>query len=169
MRKVKQMYMKVFRSNDIWKYYYMNSPLVATIDANENRLAACNLYMARLKCNLIKKYKQFPEDIKVSIVMPVYNRANIISQAIESVMKQSYTNWELIIIDDNSNDNVAEVVNSFNNNKIIFVANSHKKGVCGARNTGLELATGDYIAYLDSDNDWDKDYLLLMVNTYHFQ
>lgn len=124
-------------------------------------------YMNVTEKTLEEMYTNMDQEIKVSIIMPTYNRALVIGQAIESVQKQSYTNWELIIIDDNSDDNTEEVVSKYctEDSRVIFIKNNKKKGVCGARNTGLEHSKGEYIAYLDTDNDWKDDYLLLMVQT----
>lgn len=88
--------------------------------------------------------------------MPAYNAANTIAESIESVLNQTYENWELLIINDCSKDNTASIVNSytsqFDNIKLIdFKAN---KGVCIARNEGIKAATGEYICFLDSDDLW---------------
>ncbi len=124
-------------------------------------------YMQNAEKVLLDIYSMLNEDVLVSVIMPTYNRANVIGKAIESVIAQSYKRWELIIIDDGSNDNTEEIVKRYSDcdNRIKFINNNRKKGVSGARNTGLELAKGEYIAYLDTDNDWDSNYLLLMTNT----
>lgn len=95
-------------------------------------------------------------DHKISIVMPTYNRAYIISRAIISVFNQTYSNWELIIIDDNSIDNTEKIVSNYasNDNRIIYARNKFHKGPSGARNYGVSLSNGDYIAFLDSDDEW---------------
>lgn len=92
----------------------------------------------------------------VSVIMPTYNRANIIATAIESVIKQTYENWELLIIDDRSNDNTEDFLKKYTttDNRIKYIKNTRKKGVCGARNTGLLEAKGDFLAFLDSDDQW---------------
>ncbi len=124
-------------------------------------------YMQNAEKVLLDIYSMLNEDVLVSVIMPTYNRANVIGKAIESVIAQSYKRWELIIIDDGSNDNTEEIVKRYSDcdNRIKFINNNRKKGVSGARNTGLESAKGEYIAYLDTDNDWDSNYLLLMTNT----
>lgn len=96
------------------------------------------------------------QDFKISIVLPTYNRAHIISRAIKSVITQTYLNWELIIVDDNSIDKTEEIVSSYssNDNRIIYFRNKFNKGPSGARNYGISLSKGDYIAFLDSDDEW---------------
>ncbi len=126
-----------------------------------------SIFMENAKHTMIEIYRNIEQDIKVSIIMPTYNRFDVISNAIESVIQQSYRNWELLIIDDGSEDDTESLVRKYceKDSRIKFLKNNRKKGVCGARNTGLLASTGEYIAYLDTDNDWDSDYLLLMTNT----
>lgn len=93
----------------------------------------------------------------VSIIMPAYNRADIIEYAVESVMVQTYTDFELIIIDDGSTDNTVSVVEALVGRfggKMKLIALPHNMGVSAARNAGLSVAQGDIITYLDSDNQW---------------
>ena len=104
----------------------------------------------------------------VSVIMPVYNRIGIVKHAIDSVLKQSYKNFELIIIDDGSNDGTVELIESISNkdNRIKLIKHEENKGVCKSRNDGLKIAKGEYIFYLDSDNTWKKEYLKTMVGAY---
>jgi len=97
----------------------------------------------------------------ISIIMPTYNRKNTLPRAIQSVLSQTYKNWELIIVDDGSIDNTSELIEEYSkkNKKITYIQNTHKKGVSGARNTGIEKAKGEYIAFLDSDDEWFKHHL----------
>ncbi|MBH5319723.1 glycosyltransferase family 2 protein [Paenibacillus sp. GSMTC-2017] len=92
----------------------------------------------------------------ISIIMPSYNRANLIVPGIESIIRQTYKNWELIIIDDGSTDGTKGVIDQFVNidSRIKYVLNNRAKGVSGARNCGMLLAQGEYIAFLDSDDQW---------------
>jgi glycosyltransferase involved in cell wall biosynthesis len=90
----------------------------------------------------------------VSVIIPTYNRANVIICAIDSVLNQTYKNMELIIVDDASRDNTEERVKGFNDSRIKFVRHKINKGGSGARNTGIGEAKGDYIAFLDSDDEW---------------
>ena len=116
---------------------------------------------------LIQKYQKRKQDIKVTVIMPTWNRAFIIQRAIDSVLQQSYKNFELIISDDGSSDNTEAVINKRYGNelRINYIKNGHS-GVSHARNVALRQAQGDLIAYLDSDNVWSRDYLLLMTNTF---
>ncbi|HSW92003.1 MAG TPA: glycosyltransferase [Candidatus Saccharimonadales bacterium] len=100
----------------------------------------------------------YPES---SIIMPTYNRAYIISMAIESVLAQTNQNWELIVVDDGSIDNTKEVVEGFGDERIRYIFQDNA-GVAAARNHGLSEAHGEWIAYLDSDNELLPQYLTVM-------
>lgn len=100
------------------------------------------------------------EQYKVSIILPTKNRKAILSKAIDSVLNQSFSNWELIIVDDGSTDGTIEYVKKHYNDHRISISTNIGKGVSAARNYGLESATGHAIMYLDSDNVWTKDYVL---------
>ena len=97
----------------------------------------------------------------VSIIMPTYNREKVIERAICSIKNQKYQNWELLIIDDGSTDDTKNKVQLLmqQDARIKYFTNNRKKGVSGARNVGLENAVGDYIAFLDSDDEWTQDHL----------
>lgn len=108
--------------------------------------------------------------LSVSVIMPVWNRKNSVVQAIKSALNQSYPPAEVIVVDDGSTDETLDVVKSIfsdyiREGKLKLICNSHK-GVSVARNSGLDIASGDIIAYLDSDNIWRKDYLLNIVTAY---
>lgn len=90
----------------------------------------------------------------ISVVIPTYNRAHLIKESIQSVLDQTLQPYEIIVVDDFSTDNTEEVVNSFNSPVIKFVKNQRKKGANGARNTGILMAQGEYIAFHDSDDIW---------------
>ena len=95
---------------------------------------------------------------KVSIIMPVYNKEKYVGRAIESVLKQTFSDWELIIIDDGSNDHSLDICRQYKDNRIkVFHTANH--GVSHARNIGLENATGEYVSFLDADDWIEKDYL----------
>ena len=92
---------------------------------------------------------------KVSIQMCTYNRAHYIEKAIQSVLSQSFTNWELLILDDASNDNTEEIVLKYlHDNRIKYFKNETNLGIASNRNKGLHNSTGEYIAVLDSDDYW---------------
>ena len=113
-------------------------------------------------------------DELVSIIMPSYNTAKFISETIESVLAQTYTNWELIIVDDCSTDNTDEVVKSFlSDNRIKYIKNEKNSGAAVSRNRALREAKGKWIAFLDSDDLWMPDKLQKQIafmkeNDYHF-
>lgn len=98
----------------------------------------------------------------VSIIMPSWNRAFTIGEAIQSVLEQSYDNWELLIADDASEDRTAEVVRKFDDPRIRYMKFLKSNGA-GARNKALRFARGEYIAYLDSDNIWHPLFLSMMI------
>ena len=92
----------------------------------------------------------------VSVVIPTYNRADLIPRAIASVSSQSYQNFEIIVVDDNSQDDTEKVVREIANqdSRISYHRHSSNLGGSAARNTGIKQATGKYIAFLDSDDIW---------------
>ena len=113
--------------------------------------------------NLFEKSKSRFEAVKVSVIMPTYNRQQMIRRAVQSVISQSHKNWELIIVDDGSTDDTAEVVNIFLQDKRIKYTKQQHLGLSAARNSGLKLASGEIIAYLDTDNVWRPNFLNNMV------
>lgn len=118
---------------------------------------------------LSNKYLQSSQDELISIIMPTWNRKEVIFKSIQSVLQQSYQNFELIISDDGSTDGTLNFIkgkftNEINSGKIKLISNNHS-GVSKSRNLGIERSLGTYIAYLDSDNQWDKHYLLIMVHS----
>ncbi len=102
-------------------------------------------------------------DILFSIIIPTYNRANMLTKAIESVLAQTYDNWELIIVDDGSTDNTKEVVLSYKSDKIKYVYQKNQKESV-ARNKGIDIAKGDYICFLDDDDYYLDNFLMEFYN-----
>ena len=90
----------------------------------------------------------------VSVVIPTYNRADLIIRAIDSVRSQSYSNLEIIVVDDCSPDNTPEVVKRIEDNRLTYYRHDTNQGGSAARNTGIKKAQGQYIAFLDSDDVW---------------
>lgn len=99
------------------------------------------------------------DSVFVSIVMPCYNRAYCIGNAIDSVFKQTHTNWELLIIDDGSTDNLNDVIAPYLKDERVKVERIERSGVSKARNVGLANAKGVFVFYLDTDNKWFDNYL----------
>jgi len=91
------------------------------------------------------------DEIKITVLMPAYNASNYIEEAIESVLKQTFSEFELLIIDDGSTDNTADIVRSFNDSRIVFIRQSNG-GVASALNNGLQHARAEYIARFDADD-----------------
>lgn len=109
----------------------------------------------------------------VSIIMPSYNTARYISDSIRSVLAQTYTNWELILVDDCSTDNTLEIVGQFDDSRIILLQNERNSGAAISRNKALREAKGRWIAFLDSDDLWapeklEKQIRFMEENGYHF-
>lgn len=90
----------------------------------------------------------------VSIIMPSYNTGKFIKETINSVLNQTYKNWELLIVDDCSSDNTDEIIKSINDNRIIYMKNNKNSGAAVSRNKALREAKGKWIAFLDSDDIW---------------
>ena len=93
---------------------------------------------------------------KVSIITPVYNSEKYLKDTIESVLNQTYTNFELILINDKSIDASIDICNSYNDDRIKVIDLHENVGVCMARNIGIKSSSGRYIAFLDSDDVWDS-------------
>ncbi len=89
-----------------------------------------------------------------SVIIPTYNRAKVISRTIKSVLNQTFKKFELIIVDDGSKDNTEEVINSFKDDRIVYIKHKVNKGQNAARNTGISIVKGKYISFLDSDDEW---------------
>ena len=100
----------------------------------------------------------------VSVVIPTYNRAHVLNRAIESVLAQTYSNFELIIVDDASTDNTIELVDQFQDDRIVLMKHKNNQHAAAARNTGMQVARGQYIAFLDSDDEWIEEKLAKQIN-----
>jgi len=94
-----------------------------------------------------------------SVILPTYNRCFILWRAILSVLQQTYPFFELIIVDDASWDETEKLVKVFTDPRIVYLKLKKNLGAAAARNKGLAKAKGKYIAYIDSDNEWHKDFL----------
>lgn len=100
---------------------------------------------------------------QISIVVPVYNAANYIRQTVDMVLKQTFGDWELILVEDCSKDKSAEVLRSLESElqdaRIRVIYKEKNEGAAKARNTGIDAATGRYLAFLDADDVWREDKL----------
>ena len=163
---------------------------ISYIEANKDlKLAECNPLLHYIRHRQEEKHEAYfvceeplQEEIlsahkitsekgkKFSVIMPTWNRKNVICHAIESVLNQSYQNFELIISDDGSNDGTKKIIQKkyakkLKSGQIRYLYNEHR-GVSAARNAALLEAKGEWIAYLDSDNRWRKHFLLMMASTF---
>ena len=100
----------------------------------------------------------------ISIIIPVYNVAPYIEESLDSVIRQTYTNLEIIVVDDGSDDGSSIICDHFvKADSRIQVVHQNNKGLSAARNIGLEKMTGEIVAFLDSDDAYDKDYISRMI------
>lgn len=104
----------------------------------------------------------------ITVVIPTYKRAHALPKAINSVKQQSYLNWEVVIVDDNSPNSEAReqttaAIAQFHDKRIRYICHDANKGACQARNTGLDAALGEYVAFLDDDDIWQPNKLELQV------
>jgi len=102
---------------------------------------------------------------QVSVIIPTYNRGWIIKEAIDSVLAQDYTEFELIVVDDGSTDHTSDVLDSYRN--LIKVFSQKNKGVSAARNRGIAEASGKFIAFLDSDDIWLSQKLSVQIEFFN--
>jgi len=103
----------------------------------------------------------------VSVIIPVFNSENTIEKTIQSVLNQTYNEYEIIIVDDGSTDNSVKIVKEFikkNPDKNIKLLTKNNGGVSSARNLGIKNACGEYVAFLDSDDEWLQDKLEKQIN-----
>jgi len=99
----------------------------------------------------------------VSVVIPLYNKEDYVVRCVNSVLEQSFTDFELVIVDDGSTDNSAHLVSQFTDPRIILVHQGNT-GPGAARNAGLLRSKGKYVAFLDADDYWNKDFLYVAVS-----
>ena len=106
------------------------------------------------------------EKYLVSIIVPVYNAERFLYATIESILNQSYSNWELIIVDDCSTDNSRTIINDFlkKDKRIKYFRNSENSKTAITRNNGIKFANGTFLCFLDADDLWDKDKLKKQVD-----
>lgn len=112
-------------------------------------------------------------DIKISIITPTYNDEKYIRDTIKSILAQTHSNFEVLVVDDCSNDNTALIVESFHDDRIKFFLNEKNMGAAYSRNFAIKQATGCYIAFLDGDDLWsskklEKQLNFMMSNNYSF-
>src|SRR5680860_383473 len=101
--------------------------------------------------------------MKISVVIPTYNRVRTLGRAIDSVLNQSYKDWELVVVDDGSTDGTDELMDKYDDPRIIYIKQGINKGVSIARNNGVKQSTGDFVSFLDSDDAYLSNGLSIIV------
>lgn len=98
---------------------------------------------------------------KISIIIPAYNREKVILKTLEAILSQSFVDWECLVVDDHSKDATRDSIMQFvaKDSRFVFLENERAKGACGARNTGLQHAKGDFVLFFDSDDRMHKELL----------
>ena len=100
---------------------------------------------------------------KVSVIIPTRNRSNLLQVAITSVLNQTFQDFEIIVVDDASTDAIAEIVSGFVDDRIRYVRHQIGRGGSAARNTGIRNSNGEYVAFLDDDDEWFPEKLKLQI------
>ena len=106
------------------------------------------------------------ETPKVSVILPTYNRKTLIGKSVQSILDQTYSDFELIIIDDASTDGTWDIINEFSDPRIICLKHVENRGGSAARNTGIDAAKGKYIAFQDSDDIWLPEKLAKQMSVF---
>lgn len=100
----------------------------------------------------------------ITIIIPTYNREKTILRSVKSVLTQTYSDIEVIVVDDCSTDNTKKLINSISDKRLRYICHEENQGACAARNTGILLARGKYIAFQDSDDVWLPDKLQIQID-----
>ena len=103
--------------------------------------------------------------VTVSVVIPTYNRADVISRAIDSILNQTYKDFEIIVVDDGSTDYTEDVIDSYSDNRLQYIKFDGNNGANAARNEGIKQADGKYISFLDSDDEFTNKHLEKVIST----
>jgi len=101
----------------------------------------------------------------VSVIIPTYKRVEKLKRAIDSVLNQTFTNWEIIVIDNHSSDGTKELIDNYNNPKIKILFIKNNGNIAKSRNYGIKKSKGKYLALLDSDDLWTPNKLQICINT----
>lgn len=117
----------------------------------------------RTNINLLRMENNMPT---VSVVLPTYNRESTIVRSVNSVLAQSYTDLELIVVDNGSTDRTHELLTAIEDKRMQVVLYDKERGACAARNAGIGMASGQFIAFQDSDDEWDKEKLQIQMNAF---
>lgn len=128
----------------------------------DSRMASLEGVVAIDAVNRFVRHTGLRSQPLVSVVLPTYNRTELLRRAVDSVRVQSYPQWELVVVDDGGDGDSERVVGEAGDERIRWIRIDHQ-GVCAARNAALDAANGELIAYLDDDNVMDPDWLYAMV------
>lgn len=145
---------------EMLKYTYLDPVISAPFNENKKRCFAYMDVLAKEYSSFSLKQERKP---KVSVLMSVFNRENIVSSAISSILSQDYANIEIIIGDDGSADDTVNVIKSFRDSRITLIEGEKNKGKSSVLNSLFESSSGEWIAYLDSDNTWESNYISSML------
>ena len=104
----------------------------------------------------------------ISVIIPTFNRAYLLYRAIKSVLQQTYKNLEIIIVDDGSKDNTEEIIRNISDKRIKYVKHSKNKGLSASRNTGILISTGEFIAFLDDDDEYKDSKIEKQLKKFYF-
>lgn len=143
------------------KFYI--SPTISYPFSHEDK--RCFAFMDHLAKYLQRNIDENNQPL-VSIILPIFNNESELSETIQSVFNQTYENYELIIVDDASDDETANVLNSINESNIQVFFNNERKGFSYCRNLALDKANGEYIFYIDIGNIWTEEYLKTMMGAF---
>ena len=100
----------------------------------------------------------------ISIILPTYNRCDIVKRAINSALSQTFKTFEIIVVDDCSTDNTKQEVLSISDKRIHYIQHNRNKGGSAARNTGINQSKGKYITFLDDDDEYPEDRLTSLIS-----
>lgn len=100
----------------------------------------------------------------ISIIIPVYNRARTLERSVRSVLNQTISDIEIIVVDDCSDDEIMDVLTRIDDERVRYIRLKMRSGACVARNKGIEFASGDFIAFQDSDDEWVSNKLEIQLN-----
>jgi hypothetical protein len=134
----------------------------AVVHDHELRLQRLERQLAIVAFMRYLAHTPVAEDLVVSVILPTFDRAHLLSDAIDSVLAQSYPRWELLVVDDGSTDATAELLDRYDDPRLRRFRTDHV-GASGARNRALDEVRGDVVAYLDSDNRMDRDWCKAVV------
>ena len=115
-------------------------------------------------CIIILEYNLLNVNNKISVIIPTYNRENLIGKAITSALNQTYKNLEVLIIDDGSTDNTKEIIDKFSDKRVKYIKLKENLGSSNARNIGIKMATGKFISFQDSDDIFYPNKLEFQIN-----